>query len=277
MCALRGFNYGRDRIYRAERHRTALAGLWNSFIEDEPYDAIHEIDSNGAGTINMVARYERMPSEFSLELGEILYQLRAALDGSIYAYAVAVSGQDPPQNPSALEFVIRSSKADFDKCVSRQLAPLSSVAREFLEGLQPFSTPDLEEPLLVYNYNRALQMLNDWARLDRHRKLHVLGAWPSDAKPVAKLSPQCSIKSLEVLSGVLVENDSTIARFSLDGYEPGMQVGFDLHVILDMAVDETPLPRADNDILALRLEAMIRATRFVVNQLESIAQQERGA
>jgi hypothetical protein len=61
-------------------------------------------------------------------LGEGLYQLRAALDGSIRGCAILETGQDPPPNENELEFPITFSAQSF-KDSTWKIAPLSDYRR----------------------------------------------------------------------------------------------------------------------------------------------------
>jgi len=82
--------------------------------------------------------------------GEMLYQLRAALDGSVYQAAIIESGQDPPPNENRLEFPICVSAAEFHKSAWK-IAPLSKQCRDFIESIQPYNAPELAAPLVVLN------------------------------------------------------------------------------------------------------------------------------
>jgi hypothetical protein len=89
-----------QRIKRAEAHRNAFAEAWNSFADTDAYDVVLHINDYGHGGMWLEPRHITLPTDFSLQIGEILYQLRAALDGSIYASAILDTGQDPPPGRS---------------------------------------------------------------------------------------------------------------------------------------------------------------------------------
>ena len=59
--------------------------------------------------------------------------------------------------------------------------------QKLIEDFQPYNTPGLKWADLPYNFNRGLGTLNDWARKDRHRGLHVVAFWASDVRPLLEV------------------------------------------------------------------------------------------
>jgi hypothetical protein len=208
-----------------------------------------------------------LPPEFSLLLGETLYQLRAALDNVIYDAAILDSGQNPPPNPKDLEFPVCAKRTWFDE-LAFKLGPLSKNRKALIEAVQPYNTPKLAPELMVYNYNRTLGILSDWARKDRHRKLNVLRSWAVEASPKLRLPPGVTLQSLKVRAWGFLEDKDEIASFKLKGFVPGMKVQGNPDVSFDIAVDEVPAPCHESDTLGNRLEAMVRAVAFIAGKIE---------
>jgi hypothetical protein len=226
-----------------------------------------DVYSDGTGSIRVSPIYESLPDQFSLELGEMLYQFRAALDGGIYAAAIVESKQNPPPDEEHLEFPICASKRHFEKS-GRKIAPLSEELKTFIEVVQPYNTPPLPLNDIVRNFNRCLGILNDWARLDRHRQLHVIGSWASNISPMLRLPPGVSLKEMSVFEGGLLEHNNEIATFRLDGFTPGMAIQANPNLSIDVTVHEVPAPCADNDTLGNRLLAMEVAVRTIIGKLQ---------
>jgi hypothetical protein len=260
----------RDRIERAIAHREALAEIWNNLVEKHLYDVFVDVKDDGTGTI-CVHPSDDLPASCALELGETLYHLRAALDGSIYQAAIIESGQDPPPHENRLEFPICSRPTEF-RDSAWKIQPLSQQCRTFIESIQPYNAPkQLSPELVILNMNRSLWILNDWARKDRHRQLHVVCSWASNASPMVHFPPGVMLKSIRVSGDGFLENHREIASFRLAGYVPGMKVEANPNLMIDVAVNEIPKPAADNDTLGERLKQMVVAVRFVVGALEAIA------
>jgi hypothetical protein len=256
-----------ERIRRADVHRDTFADIWNKFIEEEgSYDTWLNMNDDGAGTLCVRAARD-LPATLSLELGEAIYQLRAALDGTVYIAASLDAGQNPPPDENWLEFPICDSAGDFKKR-GKYIAPLSDERKRIVESVQPYNAPELDSGLKVYNFNRTLGILNNWARIDRHRRLHVVGSWASNVNPLVRAPKGVRVTDMtSVVSGFLGDK-TVIARFTLAGYRRGMNVQANPNLSIDVAVDELPKPIADSDTLGYRTFAMLRATEYIVRQFE---------
>jgi hypothetical protein len=261
------FEKCRERVVRADAHRKSLAQLWKRFIEDDPYSPLIEVNDDGTGSIHVIPQYEVLPAVFALEMGEMLYQLRAALDGSIYAAAIMETGKNPPCDEDKLEFPITNSAHNFDKALWK-LGPLLQKRRDIIESVQPYNVPEIAPELMVFNSNRALGILNDWARKDRHRQLHILGSWASKASPRLHFPSGVSIAQMIVNTEGFLEAKNQVASFRLNGFIPGMEVRANPDLMIDIAVNEPPPPSADNDILGNRLAAMHLATKHIIGDIE---------
>jgi len=252
-----------QRIERADAHRKTLAETWNSFIDDDPYSFSVRMEHDGTGRIWVRPNYPALPAIFSLELGELLYQLRAALDGCVYDAAILETRQNPPPDEQDLAFPICSSPESFDNA-ARNIAPLPNDLRDFIKSVQPYNTPKLEPELMAFNFNRTFGILHDWARKDRHRRLHVIGSWGFNANPKVRFPKGCSLAYMTVIGSGFLENEGHIATFKIDGYTHGMNVQANPDIAIDIAVNEIPPPCADNDTLGNRLLAMSVATQSII-------------
>jgi hypothetical protein len=182
MKRLKEFKSARSRLDRAKEHGEKLAKLWNEIPNKDFFRLRSRAAPDGSGYL-FVEGVKPLPDEFSLLLGELLYQLRSALDACVYQATIYATKQDPPPDEGQLEFPICSNSADFEKQARRRLSKLKKSTRGAIEKVQPYNMPNLSPEKMVTNFNRSLQILNDLARKDRHRKLHVVGAWPMKVHP----------------------------------------------------------------------------------------------
>ena|SRR5579859_5205799 len=92
------FESCRQRIRRAKAHREAIRDLWNEgAAEEDLYSVRVSVKDDGAGSIWLKPNFGAdFADAISLELGEMLYQLRAALDSCIYASRIRETGKNPP-------------------------------------------------------------------------------------------------------------------------------------------------------------------------------------
>ncbi|SHY20070.1 Uncharacterised protein [Mycobacteroides abscessus subsp. abscessus] len=109
-----------------------------------------------------------MPTRLSTLFGEWLYLLRSALDGIAYHLAVKDSGQDPPPNAGQIYFPIKDTPEEYDDPKYRaRMKAISSDTFDLLRKTQPFNMP-------FGIRAHPLWWIEELARLDRHRRGHVL-------------------------------------------------------------------------------------------------------
>lgn len=253
------------RIGRAIYHSNEAAKLWNSLDIMHLLAVTLLVGDDGSGTLD-VDQIEPLPENLELELGEFLYQLRAALDGSVYASAIQDSGQDPPPKASSIEFPICERKEEWLK-QSRKIAQLNAGRQRFIEATQPFAEPPLEASLLVLNSNRCLRFLNDLARIDRHRRLHTLIAAVSTDRPLFEIPKGTRLEKLEVRP--MGSSEGPAARFCLTGWQRGMKLFANPHADIDLWLEGLAAPCHQNDTLPHRLQSITMNVRMIVSFLEN--------
>ena len=258
------FSKCRARIARAVHHANEAAEVWNSLDITHLLAVTLFVRDDGTGTLD-VDQVEPLPESLELELGEYLYQLRAALDGSVYASAIQDSGQNPPPKASSIEFPICESKDEWPK-QSRKIAQLNAGRQRFIEATQPFAEPPLEASLLVLNSNRCLRFLNELARIDRHRRLHTLIAGISMDRPLFELPEGTRLERLEVRP--MSSSEGPTARFSVTGWQRDMKLVANPLADIDLWLDGLAAPCHPNDTLPHRLQAITMNVRMIVSFLE---------
>jgi len=274
---MRPFETCLRRIGRAEAHRDTIRKSWGRTVKKSLYSVGVGVDDagTGIGAIWVKPTYGgALPDTFALELGEMLYQLRAALDACIYEAAILESGKNPPPDENKLEFPICRTTTEFRRKATFMLGPLAQKRRDFIESVQPYNVPETLPPeLLVMNVNRCLGILNDWSRKDRHRRLHVLGSWASGANPKVHLPRGAKLDYIRVHGAGFLEKQSEIARFRIANYTEDMKVQANPDLLIDIAVDEAPPPCSDNDTLGNRINWTIKnAHRVIVSIAMSFAE-----
>jgi|SRR5208283_448329 len=259
----------RERIKRAQAHYDALAEVWNTTPIKDLYTSTVQVEDDGTGGIWMSPHEDStIFNTAALQFGEFLYQLRSALDGCVYQAAVIDSGSDPPPDEEHLEFPICLTSSHFKKKAAFALAPLADKRRALIESVQPYNTRNVPADELVFDINRTLGILSDWARKDRHRKLHLVGALPAKASPKLRYPEGVSLVYMKVFGSAMLEHKSQIASFALSGYRRGMKIEANPDVMLDIAIDEIPPPSSENDTFGQRITEMINAVYSVVAAIE---------
>lgn len=259
------FRDSRDRIRRADTHRREVAEIWNGFMADEPYVPFVDVDDEGNGTIRIVQQ-RPIPRRMSLRLGEMFYQLRAALDACVYGAAIRDSGQDPPPKPQQLEFPIFTDKGKFQNA-TRKIRPLAQKRRSIIETVQPYNASSVgpDERFI----NDSLGLLHDLARKDRHRRLRVIGAWASEASPQLRLPEGTELTYMSTMPDCFLKGEREIAEFHLSGWGPDMEIQANPDLFVDVALDESMPQSTGPHLLREMCESLFPAVETVVDRIES--------
>lgn len=257
----------RARLSRAYMHREKFADIWSRFLkEDEPYYPVVSIDHDGKGDI-WVRAAENFPGEqLSLYLGELLYQLRAALDSLVYELAILDSGKDPPPKAEGLEFLIRSSESSFDDAAWK-IKPLSELHRGMIHSIQPYDVGERGEGEEVVA--GVLKELNDLARKDRHRGLRVVASWVSNKNPqIESLPDGCSLEWLTPTEDGLLKDEGEIASFKIAGWRPEFEIEANPNCAIDVAIEDARLPVDGEDTLNERVRIMLAVVKTLIEGFE---------
>jgi len=260
------FEACRRRIEWAQRHYGELAAAWNRIEPEDLYTVHANVNDDGTGSVWLI-KNKPIPPGFALELGELLYQLRAALDSAVYEAAILDSGKNPPSDEHSLEFPVCISPAEFSKKAAFKLRPLADKRKAIIESVQPYNTPKLAPEELAVSINRTLGILNEWARIDRHRRLHVVGSWLGELG-FALYCPGATVISMTQTRREFLGDENEIATFRLADYRRGMKVDVNSKLATNIALDEAPPPCADNDTLSYRLTEMLNTVNSIVITLE---------
>ncbi len=136
------------------------------FLNQEIYNFLYEyvkgmIKERDRETGNFVIQLRHpkdsiLPSQLKILTGQIIENLRSALDYMIFELSVK---NHPHLNKRSPQFVIADSKSAFKRELSRGLRYLTDEQKGFVEKIQP------------YHGNKLLGLLRDATNIDKHRKL----------------------------------------------------------------------------------------------------------
>lgn len=255
----------RARLDRAEEHYKSFGEIWARYLNGAPHLLDHTSESDGNTDVRL-RRTAPLPVDLSLALGELLFELRAALDNCLYAIAVLVSGSKPPPNAGRLEWPIRMSALEWKSQVGRY-RDLPSEITEALESIQPYMA---EFP----DWN-CLAILHELARVDRHRSMHDLGLYLSQLRLAADLE---LLEIVDMRGPGIVDDGDLLTRFRVAEGVTLSPSNFDLDVAFDVDVIDVrdslgPAGKVGRPWGSLdsRLRSLIRATREYTTDLLEIA------
>ena len=252
-----------DRVARAEIHRQALIHVWAGLDTQSVYSSQAKVDPNGDGKffLRTVQRDWLLP--FSLELGEMLYQLRSALDSCVYDAACLEFKQCPPPDEERWNFPIFETPEKFDEGGVRRMKKLPDDMRGLLEAVQLYSGRRCQAYGMTWDIGQALFILNTWAKIDRHRRLNLAGTvFTKGALKFDLPKAGMSIESCDFEVGQhVLENDTEIARFRIRNFISGTKINVNCQFALEIIVNETPPGICKLQDAALTIGASVSAVR----------------
>jgi hypothetical protein len=200
----------------------------------------------------------------------MLYQLRSALDACIYQATIYATNQDPPPDEHKLEFPITFDVSEFPRLAKRRLMHLPQDMQDGIENVQPYNAPSLPPEKLVTNVNRLLGILNDLARKDRHRKLHVVGSWPIRLHPkfTFPIGSKVTLSSIDLMEPGILEEHSELATFQLKNFVMGMNITVNPYLVTNLGSNEPPPACHASDTFDRRLSEIINVVEVIVDQFE---------
>jgi hypothetical protein len=146
------------------------------------------------------------PERWSVLIGDVLTNLRAALDHAFWQAVAQHAGL--PEQPHRVTFPIAPTAQKF-KGPTKDLAPLvSSKVWEIVEAVQPFHGGNLA-------HTAPLEVLRWLSNLDKHRAVHVVGRINVDMGPVfISASQRLDVIEDWRLNGI-AEDGTVVARLKL--------------------------------------------------------------
>jgi hypothetical protein len=214
--------------------------MWNAAQQASGglFTASMQIDSDGEGIVWLRPTYPpELATSSSLRLGEALYQLRAALDACIYDAAVRDSGQDPPPGDDKLEFPICLTEDGY-KSSGPKIKPLSDDHKAIVRSVQPCFRDTA--PATLHRVIDCLHLLNEWARIDRHRHFHFLGHQADRPDIQFKVPAGVEMDRLDVTAEGFLDERMTVATFHVSGWREGMGIGFNPRIRTRIGISEEP-------------------------------------
>lgn len=227
-----------------------LINRWNAFDTTQAYASRPEVDDDGTGRFFLEPVKLDWTLPFSLELGEMLYQLRSALDSCVYDAAILKFGSDPPPNAQQWQFPITSDPSDFKEAI-RRMKGIPPDITAIIERVQGYSGLACRFEGKQFDFGPTLIALNDWARIDRHRKLHLVGTALTGGNLVIGHPVEMGIEYCNFIGGEVLENQSEIARFKISNFLPGTTLHFQPAFTLEIMVNEDPRVRLQEMALAM--------------------------
>lgn len=196
-------------------HREASIAEWSTFLDNEPFYNTLETEGEGWFTL-WVHQYGPVPREMGLDLGEWLYHLRATLDNCVYLVAAHDTGENPPRNFDKLAFPLCNTEHSW-RSNQYKIEGLSEKHRGWIHDVQPYRSDKGPDTSLWY-------WVNELARIDRHRSLHVVGGLLAVVEPVVDAPSATGVFFEDFELERFIEHEAVLARFKVEPWTEGDKV-----------------------------------------------------
>jgi hypothetical protein len=211
-----------SRLERAALHLAAFQAEWNQLLAQNSFGSIVRFDQDSRWyiaslTASDATREAIRKTPLPLILGEFAYQLRAALDGLIWDAITFRQGTEPLADANRLEFPVLNGKIrNFKDCGFHKF-PFPEKVKTWLESIQPDS---VEKPMGHPGRGLAstLEDVHNLARLDRHRRLRIIAAFPTELHANIVFAPPEGFKAVdrEGLPCNILGDEYDLLRFKVE-------------------------------------------------------------
>jgi hypothetical protein len=147
------------KIDQAKKHLSRLKKEVKAFLSRKPFIVVIEEDSSG-DLVYRIRIQAPIPVSWSADIGDLLHNLRSALDHLAWELVVA-NGQQPTRDTS---FPISDNEPRFKYNLQRKLNGASAVARTAVENLKPYKG-GYDDLWRIHNLNI----------IDKHRMIVPVG------------------------------------------------------------------------------------------------------
>jgi hypothetical protein len=171
----------------------------------------------------------------------------------------------PDVNPKVLEFPICEKSKNF-KTATFHGIPLPDELKAWISAIQPCHAGERiagsEEDIT----SRNLLLVNDCARIDRHRHLHIIGTVVSSSSALVECSSPATITYVQSVSANPLQGEYEIAVFGIDGMTPDTEIQVDCNFTIHITVKEIP----DDVDLMIRLFQLKDQVAGVIRRFECV-------
>jgi hypothetical protein len=201
------------------------------------------------GVVKLVPQ-KSLEGNLPLILGEFFYQLRASLDGAVWEAYRRLGGRKtaPDLNEERLDFPILKKPRNFKECPFN-IFPFPQKIRDWVESIQPYNVQNLAKGSKDHSAAVNLHLINDCARLDRHRMLHIVGTVVSGNTALITVTDPATITYVQNIVANPFQDEYEIATFGIEGVTAETKILVNGNFTIGVAVKEIP----DDTDLMIRL------------------------
>lgn len=250
----------RLKVQRSLEHETALHHAISAFLEANPYGATFEHNAaSGEQIVRIQISDVQPPLEWSILLGEVLHNLRSALDHVVWQLILHDGGQPRPKVSGFPVYTDEPSYRRSGRGGGQQMIDgIKGPGRSIIDGAQPFAEGQRAKLTALY-------MLNELWNIDKHRTLHLMRMMSDVAHVSLGAASGLRIESQELRAAGPIEDGAEIARLRLVATQQQAMLALNAEIRQDIVFDEAEPSALTN--------APVRANLSVVGgQVQSLVE-----
>jgi|ERR1019366_6629121 hypothetical protein len=233
------------KLERADQHLQTLKEWVERWSSRNSYAITDKLDAQTGENVVTIEPVGSPPAHIGMIIGDILYDLRSALDQLAYALAVKNLGE-PLLDKIARgsEFPIYEDPTDYSKHRKRKIGGVSPSAQTVIDGLQPFNAgPDFR--------SHPLWLLNELSNIDKHRAPHLSAAHHGSTQIPGQ---RVYVERLHFIRQAgLLESPTEIIRYKAFPHSKTRRVNMKFNFVVDVVFAGEPVP---NQPLTISLKAL---------------------
>jgi hypothetical protein len=124
------------KVERAKKHVIDLESAWSAFLKTNPYEIVPKDDPQAAERTYFLRQAKEIPSNISLIIGDVLQNLRSALDH--VAYHLAVVNSASAKTLATTYFPIFPGPVEYHAGKGRKIDGLRQDAVKAIDSVEPY-------------------------------------------------------------------------------------------------------------------------------------------
>jgi hypothetical protein len=232
------------KLTRAEEHLATLNQSIEEFLKSDFYSTRGELDRQRRILLRVDEIHTETPAAWGVLIGEIIYNLRSALDHLAYELAVAnhLPARLPEKIAATSAFPIFRNGRKYRKRTRKgdpandsglyKIRGCHRTAQAAIRRMQPYhrrKNPDAW----------TLWQLEQLSNIDKHRTLHLTAAQTAMSRYGIEGTGWSKLHGIEIGTGPFKPN-AILARFNIDWIdEPNRNVDVEAVIVPDIVFDKT--------------------------------------
>ncbi len=209
----------RFKLERADEHLKRLEDDVLRWLGTQPYRFIYEFNPESNEKIVRVEVIDAPPVKFGITIGDIVHNLRSALDNLAYELALAHTGDPLPREIAEnSEFPIFSRPMTLGQR-ERRIGGIHPEAQAIIEGLQPYNRENQPSP-------DPLWLLYNLSNVDKHRLFPLTLVQPVG---VTVIGPPSPMRQNMVFGHGPIEHHAVVLRYPYSG-DPTTEMDMQFHI-----------------------------------------------